>query len=127
MKKEINLFMEKLRKSIYFDKVKFVILFGSQILDKANPMSDYDFAVYLDMNDKERFKFRIKFGAQLPDKFDLQIFQDLPLYVQKEVLRGKIIYAKEIKFIYDTAYITIKKFKDFKKAYYDYIRLERIQ
>ena len=64
MKKEINLFMKKLKESPYFARVKFVILFGSQVLDKANPMSDFDFAVYLDMKDKERFKFRIKFGAQ---------------------------------------------------------------
>lgn len=104
-----------------FDRVKFVILFGSQSIGKANKMSDYDFAVYYDGNSKERFRFRIKFGAKLPDDFDVQIFQDLSIYIQKEVLKGKIIYAKDTGFVYDIAYETIKRFEEFKKYYYDYI------
>ncbi len=121
MKDKIKLFMNKLREMPDFDRVKFVILFGSQAEGRANKMSDYDFAAYYNGNDKERFKFRIKFGEKLPDNYDIQIFQDLPLHVRKEVLKGKIIYAKELSFVYDIAYQTIKAFEDFKKYYYDYI------
>ena len=121
MKEEINLFMRKLKERKDFDRVKFVILFGSQVLGKANKMSDYDFAVYYDGDSRERFDFRVSFGGNLPDSFDLQVFQDLPLYVRKEALKGKVVYSKDMGFVYSIAYETIKAFEDFKRYYYDYI------
>lgn len=88
-------------------------------------MSDYDFAVYYDNNKQQRYDFlkRINFS----DKFDAKVFQDLPLYIQKEVLKGKVIYAEDLSFVYDIAYDTIKRFEDFKRYYYDYIGLEKIK
>lgn len=127
MKKEINLFMRKLKKMPDFDRVKFVILFGSQALGKANPMSDYDFAVYYEGSTKERFNFCMRLSGILGEKFDIKIFQDLPLYVQKEVLKGKLVYYKDLTFVHNVAYRIIQRFEDFKKAYYDYIALEEIR
>lgn len=124
MKKEINLFMKKLKEMRDFDRVKFVILFGSQALGKASKMSDFDFAIYYEGDKKERFKFAIR--ANFNEKYDAKVFQDLPLFIQKEVLKGKKIYVKDERFLYDVAYETIKRFDDFKKYYYDYIGLERI-
>ena len=123
MKKEISLFMRRLKVMPDFDRVKFVILFGSQAAGKANKMSDYDFAVYYDGGDRYDFLKRINFN----EKFDAKVFQDLPLFIQKEVLKGKVIYAKDLAFVYDIAYKTIKRFEDFKRYYYDYIRLEYIK
>ncbi len=125
MKKEINLFMKKLKEMPDFNRVKFVILFGSRAEGRAGPMSDYDFAVYYDGDDKERYKFLIK--ANFNEKFDAKIFQDLPLYVQKEVLKGEVLYAKNRGFVYDIAYETIKRFEDFKKYYYDYIKTRKLR
>jgi len=51
----------------------------------------------------------------------------LPLYIQKEVLKGKIIYAKDMGFVYDVAYETIKAFDRFKKYYYDYIDTRKLR
>jgi len=119
--------MKKLREMPDFDRVKFVILFGSQTNGKANKLSDYDLAVYYEGDARERFKFRIKFGAKLSDNYDIQVFQDLPLYVRKEVLKGKLIYYKDLKFAYDVAYRTIKEFESFKKYYYDYINFKKIE
>ncbi len=127
MKKEINLFMKKLKEMPDFDRVKFIILFGSQVTGKAGPMSDYDFAVYYEGNSRERFDFRKEILSRVSDKFDIQILQDLPLYVQKEVLKGKIIYAVDLAAVYDYAYEIIKRFEDFKKYYYDYIKTRRLR
>ena len=127
MKEEIKLFMKKLREMPDFNRVKFVILFGSQAEGRANKMSDYDFAVYYDGDGRKRFKFLIKLSGSLPDKFDVKIFQDLPLYVRKEVLKGEVVYAKDLRFVYDVAYETIKAFEDFKKYYYDYIGVEKMK
>lgn len=125
MEDKIRLFLKKLKEMPDFNKVKFVILFGSYSQGKQNKLSDIDFAVYFDGDSKQRFKFRIKLGAKLPDKFDIQIFQDLPLYVRIETLKGKLIYARDETFVYDIAYKTIKSFEDFKYAYYDYINMRR--
>ncbi|MEK6874067.1 MAG: nucleotidyltransferase domain-containing protein [Nanoarchaeota archaeon] len=126
---KIKYFLNKVREMSDFDSVKFIILFGSYAYGRPNKLSDYDFAVYYVGDKKERFKFRLKILSKLSDDFDVQIFQDLPLYVQKEVLKGKVIYVKDedLGFVYDTAYSVIKRFEDFKKAYYDYIGMERIK
>jgi len=121
MEKDIELFLKKLREMPNFNKVKFVFLYGSVAGKKENKLSDVDFAVYYSDAGKERFKFRLKLMAELPDNFDIQIFQDLPLYVKINVLKGKIVYSKDLGFVYDVAYQTIKAFEDFKKYYYDYI------
>ena len=119
--------MEKLKEMKDFDRVKFVILYGSYAGGKENKLSDMDFAVYYERGDKKRFKFRLKLLAKLPDEFDVQIFQDLPLYVRMNVLKGKVIYAKDLDFVYEIAYETIKRFEDFKKYYYDYIKTRKLR
>jgi hypothetical protein len=126
MDKKIKIFIEKLKKMPDFNRVKFAFLFGSQINGNANKLSDYDFAVYYEGSKKERFNFRLKLLASLPDKFDIQIFQDLPLYVKITVFK-KLIYAKDLDFVYDTAYSTIKEFESFKKYYYDYLNTRKIK
>ncbi len=122
---EINEFMIKLRKMPDFDKVKFVILFGSYASGKQNKFSDIDFAVYYEGNGKERYEFRKNISDN--EKFDVQIFQDLPLYVRINVLKGKVIYFSDEKFVYDIFYETIKKYEDFKKYYFDYLNSGRIR
>jgi len=116
-----------LKKVSNFKKIKFIILYGSYAYGKPSKLSDYDFCIYYDDDKKERFDLRIKLLGNLSSNFDIQVFQDLPLYVRKEVLRGKLIYYKDLSFVYDTAYETIKAFNDFKYAYYDYIGMEKIR
>lgn len=126
METECKLFIEKLKEMPDFNRVKFAMIYGSHASKKNNKLSDIDFAVFYDGNKHDRFKFKLKLMAKLPDKYDVQIFQDLPLFVRKDVLKGKLIYAKEESFAYETAYQTIRDFDYFKKAYYDYIGMEAI-
>lgn len=126
MKDKIKLFLKKLKEMPDFDRVNFVILFGSYSQNKQNKLSDIDFAVYYNGDSKQRFKFRLKLLTKLPDKFDVQIFQDLPLYVRIETLKGKLIYAKDETFAYDVAYQTMKDYEEGLKKYYeDYINMRR--
>ena len=111
--------MQKLKKISDFNRVRFVILFGSQASGNANKMSDYDFAVYYDGNEDQRYKFKLR--ANFDEKYDVKVFQDLPLFIKKEVLKGEVIYAQDLSFVSDIAYKTIKDFERFKKYYYDYI------
>ncbi len=126
MKEKINLFMKELNKITDFNRVKFVILFGSYSKGKETKLSDIDLAIYYEGNKAERYNFRKKMMGILPDSLDVQIFQDLPLYIQIEILKGKIIYFSDEKLLYNIFYNTIKTFDEFKKGYYDYLNRRHI-
>lgn len=121
LKKKILLLANALKKTKNVKKIKFFILYGSQDNGKANKLSDYDFCIYYDGNNRERFNFRLNILGNLGSEFDIQIFQDLPIFVRKEVLKGKVIYCQDEDQLYDIAYQTIKEFEHFKKYYYDYL------
>jgi len=52
-----------------------------------------DLAVGHGGDGRERFNFRIMVLGELGDRFDVQTFRDLPLYVRVEALKGKAVYG----------------------------------
>jgi len=104
------------------EHVKFIILYGSKSTNKQTPMSDTDIAVYYDASKEQRFKFRMKILGRVDDNYDIQIFQDLPLYIKKDVIKGKILYTSDKRLVHDISRKTYREFDDFKKRYYDYIK-----
>ncbi len=124
--KKINEVVEKIKK-LGGDKVKFIILYGSQSTNKQTPMSDIDIAVYHDATKEQRFKFRMKILGRVNDKYDIQIFQDLPLYIRKDVIKGELLYSSDKQFTHNIARKTYQAFEDFKKRYYDYIKKDVIK
>jgi len=66
-----------------YPKVKLAYLFGSQATGNVSPLSDYDFAVYLDEKDYlKRFELRLKLMADISlkiktDKVDLCVLNDI--------------------------------------------------
>ena len=59
-------------------QIKFIILYGSFAEGNQTPLSDIDIAVYYEGSKEKRFRFSIKILGMVSDKFDIQIFQDLP-------------------------------------------------
>ena len=108
-------------------KVKFIILYGSHARGKARKDSDIDLCIYYDGTKREAFQFRMKVLGELPDNYDVQIFNLLPLFLRKECLKGVVLLCRDWEFLYDIAYKTIEEFEDFKRYYYDYISLEAIE
>lgn len=84
-------------------------------------MSDIDLAIGYAGSPDARFQFRLKVLGELSNLFDIQIFQDLPLYVKKEVLKGKVLYTRDKKELYDIAIHTIQDFAFFEPHFLDYI------
>ena len=84
---EFKRFLRITRKFEEIKRVKFMILFGSAAEGKLAEESDIDICIYFDGNKKEGEKFRLKLISELPDYFDVKIFNSLALYVRKEVLR----------------------------------------
>lgn len=86
-----------------FPEVKLVYLFGSKATGKTGPLSDYDFAFYLDEKDKKRM-FEIKFNLMdkisrllKTDKVDIIILNitESPELKYNIIKEGKVIYEKE--------------------------------
>ena len=114
--------IEKIKNLEGFEKVKFIILYGSAAEGQMTNNSDIDLCIYYDGSPDESSGFRFKVLSELFDEiYDIQIFQQLPLYVRKEVLKGKEIYCKDRRFLYEVALETIKDFEAFKHRFYDYI------
>ena len=106
-------------------KVRFIILYGSANEGRMKEDSDIDISVYYD--DAGASEFRLKVLSDLfDDIFDIKIFQQLPLPIRMQILKGKVLYEDDTTFIYDKAYETIKEFESFKRGYYDYLGIEPI-
>ena len=104
------------------ENIKFIILYGSRSTNKQTPLSDTDIAVYYDASKEQRFRFRMKILGRVDDTYDIQIFQDLPLYIRKDVIKGKLLYTSDKRFIHEISRETYREFDDFKKRFYDYIK-----
>ena len=66
----------------------------------------------------EMSKIRLNFLKELNNKFDIQIFQQLPVYIKIRVLKeGKILFCKNSDKLYEIAFTAIKDFGFYKKIY----------
>jgi predicted nucleotidyltransferase len=97
------------------DRIKFIVLYGSTAKKRNTNLSDIDIAVYHSGDKSERFHFRMKILGRIGNKFDVQTYQDLPLYVQNEILSsGEVLYFSDYTEIFNTFMKTIREFGDFK-------------
>ncbi|MDD4256130.1 MAG: nucleotidyltransferase domain-containing protein [Methanofollis sp.] len=114
--------IERLQRVEGFERVRFVILYGSASRGEEREDSDIDLCVFFNGDREEASHFRFRALSELfSDRYDLQIFQQLPLYVRVESLRGQVLYCPDEQFLYDVAVETIREFDAFKHRLYDYI------
>lgn len=120
-----NLLKPEILKKIQADKeIIAVLLFGSYVRNKEYAR-DIDICLVLDKkySNKKMFEKLLKYSSLFPSKFDVKIFQHLPIYIRKRILEeGKIISLKNEPLLYDIAFQTIKEFDDFKDIYRSYIK-----
>jgi hypothetical protein len=81
--------------------------------------------VYYDGADASEFRLKVV-SDLFDDVYDIKIFQQLPLPLRMQVLRGKVLYSDDTPFMYDKVYETIKELESFKRGYYDYLGIESI-
>ncbi|MEK6854891.1 MAG: nucleotidyltransferase domain-containing protein [Nanoarchaeota archaeon] len=99
-----------------------VLLFGSRARNEQ--YRDTDICLVLDKkySNLEMSKIVLKYSSELTAKHDIQVFQQLPLYIRQRILKeGKILLCINEPALYDIAFATIKEFEYYKKIYYTYL------
>jgi len=103
-----------------------VLLFGSTARKEKRPSSDVDLCLIVEPRQKPFDKSilshkRLEYMKDF--SFDIQIFQQLPLYIRTRVLKdGRILFVRNEERLYGVALRTAQAFEDFKHIYYDYLK-----
>lgn len=122
IKKSVATALQKIRHVDGFEHVRFIILFGSANKNSINAGSDIDLCIYFEGDRNEAAQFRHAVLSRLPQiRYDVKIFGQLPLTIRIEVLKGTPVFVRDLAFLYETAYRTIREFDDFKHRLYDHI------
>lgn len=103
------------------NEVLAAILFGSF---PQEGFSDIDVCIVLYPGKYENLyvsEKKLELMMALED-FDIQIFQQLPMYIRIRVLKGTVIFCRDKKILYEVAIQTIREFEDYKKIYDEYLR-----
>lgn len=118
-----NLLNQGFKKSIAKDKeVVAVLLFGSHARNEE--YKDIDICVFLDKkySNLHMSRKRLEYSSLFSNKYDVHVFQQLPVYIRKRILKdGKIIVCKNEDLLYEIAFATIKEFNTYSKIYYNYL------
>ncbi len=119
----MDISLKKIVKEAKKDKrVLAIVLFGSSLKGKGR---DIDICIFLKKkySNHELSKIRLKFLRKTQEKIDIQIFQQLPLYIRIRIFKeNKMLYCKNEDKMYEIAFKTIKEFGFFKKVYQMYLK-----
>lgn len=111
-----------------------VILYGSRVNDSREETQNSDLDICLVFKEKGEAKERKKEGIFFsrkrleylsvidPEGIDIQIFQQLPIYIRKRILEeGKVKYQQDRGKLYELAYRTIQEYQDFEPRFREYL------
>ena len=115
--------VERLLKEAQQDSdVLAVMLFGSVARGESSAQSDVDICLVLYPKRWQLEELARKRWEYLRFDLDIKIFQQLPLYVRRRVLKeGVVLLVKDEDQLYELAFRTAKEFEHFKHIYRDYL------
>lgn len=112
-------------KEVGGDNIVFIAIYGSAVNGTFTDLSDIDIAVFYDADNVGRFDFRMKVLGRVDEIFDIQIFQELPLYIKNEIISAEsVVYFRDYDEIFDIFMKTIKDYESFRphlESYYSHI------
>lgn len=120
LNKEISKIIQKAKND---KKILAVALFGSSVKGDGR---DMDICLVLDRKypNIEMSRKKLDFLAESEDKTDIQIFQQLPIYIRVSVIKdGEILFCKNLDKLYDLVFEAIKEFELFKRSYETYLNV----
>lgn len=88
---------EIILESLYAKSIKKIIVFGSYVENQLRFDSDIDIAVeFREISKKEASKFLLDMLGKVPEKIQLEVFNNLEDKIKKEIIeKGRIIYKNE--------------------------------
>lgn len=120
MDSSIKKLIEKAKK----DASILAIAFFGSFARKEKNYRDIDLCLFLvpqKYSPLELSQKKLEYGQE-DEKYDVQIFQQLPLYVQKKILgEAKFIYCKDEDLLYDLHFQTLDAFELYRPIYEDYL------
>lgn len=99
-----------------------VVLFGSYA--RGEKYRDVDVALVLNekKSNKKMSAIRLEYLSKFGSKFDLHVFQHLPIYIKSRILKeGKFVMVRKEDVLYEVAFQVMKEFGFYKKIYYNYL------
>ena len=100
-----------------------LFLFGSTAREDTHKDSDVDICLVLIprfYTPKELSQKKLEYLKSF--NLDIQVFQQLPIYIKKRVLKeGEILYCKDEDKLYEVAFTVIREFSDFEHIYREYL------
>lgn len=118
--------VERLIEKVKLDEaVLAVMLFGSRARGEEMPTSDIDLCLVLPPGrgtTAEQTSVRMTYLEESSERLGIRIFQELPLYIRRRVLReGKVLFCRDLDALYGIACRTAQAFEDFKPIYRQYL------
>ncbi len=102
----------------HLDDLVFVYLFGSMAKGENTARSDIELGLFYDIERKHALhRLLYIIDGHFPDRYEIQFFQLLPLYVQKEVFQGRLTYTSDRDRVYDIAGLTSLEYEYFERRY----------
>lgn len=101
-----------------------VLLFGSRARGEEHEASDTDVCLVLKSGPYDELHLSKK-KHQYLSKFDLdvQVFQQLPLYMRHRVLRdGRVLFVRDEELLYETAFRAAQQYEDFRHLHEAYLK-----
>jgi uncharacterized protein len=100
-----------------------VLLFGSVARKRNREGSDTDICLVLvpgAYTPLQLSKTKLEYLQDFDQ--DVQVFQQLPLYIRKSVLKdGKILYSRNMDSLYEVAFTFIREYADYEHIYHEYL------
>lgn len=121
LNKELGKLKEELKQD---NNILAVFLFGSVSRADNHRGSDVDICLVMKQGfytplelSQKKLEYLNLFNA------DIQIFQQLPLYIRVRVIKeGKCLFCKNEDELYQIVFSAIREFEDFKHVYRDYLK-----
>jgi predicted nucleotidyltransferase len=122
-RKELKTTEELLAKAKSDKEVLAVMLYGSEARQEQididiclvlNPLTQY---AKKDIYSQKRLEYLKDFA------FDIQVFQQLPLYIRRRVLKeGRVLFVRDERILYELAWRTAQAFDDFRHIHSAYLK-----